>query len=107
LVVFRVPRLHEVRPVRTNATPRYSIFGWFLAPGKLYALDTERKGREADEEESGEPEAQGGGDEAKAGSKGKKRRASDEGGGMVARCKLAKRLLKKAAKKGRRDMGGM
>jgi len=37
LVAFRVPRLHEVAPVIGRAA-RFSIYGWFLAPGKLYQL---------------------------------------------------------------------
>eukprot|EP01134_Creolimax_fragrantissima_P002321 CFRG2321T1 len=39
LVAFHVPRLHEVTAVTEHATmPRYSIFGWFYAPGKLYQI---------------------------------------------------------------------
>uniref|UniRef100_A0A383W562 Fe2OG dioxygenase domain-containing protein n=1 Tax=Tetradesmus obliquus TaxID=3088 RepID=A0A383W562_TETOB len=39
VVAFRIPRWHEVKPV-TGDRPRYSIFGWFLEPGKLYELNT-------------------------------------------------------------------
>lgn len=37
-VIFRVPRFHEVTPVKTHR-PRYSIFGWWLVPGKKYELN--------------------------------------------------------------------
>jgi hypothetical protein len=36
-VLFKVPHLHMVEPVLVNC-PRYTIFGWFLKPGKLYPL---------------------------------------------------------------------
>lgn len=39
LVAFHVPRFHAVLPV-TGKTPRFSIFGWFLRPGKLYSLES-------------------------------------------------------------------
>ncbi|CAE7587568.1 RIOX1 [Symbiodinium natans] len=39
IVAFNVPRFHAVQPV-TGRTPRYSIFGWFLRPGKLYSLES-------------------------------------------------------------------
>merc|ERR1719316_1432826 len=32
LIAFRVPRLHEVTTMMASA-PRYSIYGWFVAPG--------------------------------------------------------------------------
>jgi hypothetical protein len=35
----RVPRYHEVTPVATSRA-RYSIFGWFLQPGRRYELYT-------------------------------------------------------------------
>ncbi|KAJ1470424.1 hypothetical protein T484DRAFT_1847809, partial [Baffinella frigidus] len=35
IVTFKVPRLHEVMPVTVDR-PRFTIFGWFLTPGKLY-----------------------------------------------------------------------
>eukprot|EP00798_Chlamydomonas_sp_ICE-L_P018994 gene18994-25578_t len=38
-VLFRIPRYHQVTPVKT-ALPRFTIFGWFLVPGKLYKLFT-------------------------------------------------------------------
>jgi Rps23 Pro-64 3,4-dihydroxylase Tpa1-like proline 4-hydroxylase len=38
LVAFRVPRLHEVTPVLTDAKRRYSVFGWLLTEGELYPL---------------------------------------------------------------------
>lgn len=44
LVVFRVPRMHEVSPVTTRAA-RYSMYGWFLAPGKLYTLDAVKQAK--------------------------------------------------------------
>ena len=40
LVAFRVPRWHAVERVAAGArAPRLSLFGWFLAPGRLYDLD--------------------------------------------------------------------
>eukprot|EP00775_Hariotina_reticulata_P011383 gene11383-11532_t len=39
LIAFTIPRWHEVSAVSTDR-PRYSIFGWFLEPGKLYKLNT-------------------------------------------------------------------
>ncbi len=39
LVVFEVPRLHFVGPVLSATKRRFSLFGWFLAKGELYALD--------------------------------------------------------------------
>jgi hypothetical protein len=44
LVVFSVPRFHQVTPVvpQPIASPaprlRLSIFGWFMQPGRLYPL---------------------------------------------------------------------
>lgn len=38
MVAFRVPRQHEVTEVIGQA-PRYSIYGWFVQPGRLYELD--------------------------------------------------------------------
>ena len=38
MVVFAVPRMHAVAPVLVDR-PRLSLFGWWLAPGKLYELD--------------------------------------------------------------------
>ena len=40
LVLFEVPRMHAVAPVHVQNPPRLSLFGWWLAPGKLYKLDT-------------------------------------------------------------------
>ncbi|KAL6070375.1 uS12 prolyl 3-hydroxylase [Balamuthia mandrillaris] len=40
-VCFRVPRWHQVEKMLVDK-PRYSVFGWFLKPGKLYSLDTQR-----------------------------------------------------------------
>jgi len=37
VVSFRIPRYHEVTPMHTER-PRYTVFGWFLKPGKLYNL---------------------------------------------------------------------
>eukprot|EP01121_Diplochlamys_sp_Union-15-3_P022170 TRINITY_DN9360_c0_g1_i4.p1 TRINITY_DN9360_c0_g1~~TRINITY_DN9360_c0_g1_i4.p1 ORF type:complete len:224 (+),score=42.17 TRINITY_DN9360_c0_g1_i4:50-721(+) len=42
LIAFKVPHLHQVTKVETNKS-RYSIFGWFLKPGKLYDLETDKK----------------------------------------------------------------
>lgn len=36
-IAFRVPRYHEVTRMNTNQ-PRFSVFGWYLQPGKLYEL---------------------------------------------------------------------
>ncbi len=38
LVAFTIPRWHEVKAVCGSRT-RYSLFGWFLQPGKLYELN--------------------------------------------------------------------
>ncbi|KAG2442500.1 hypothetical protein HXX76_002586 [Chlamydomonas incerta] len=83
VVAFKVPRYHAVTPLATDR-PRYSIFGWFLLPGKRYPLYTgddleehkqrtlrakhgqqpERKGKAAEEGEEGvEEEEEDGGDE--------------------------------------------
>ncbi len=45
LVVFSVPRFHQVTPVIAPPTAtaprlRLSVFGWFLQPGRLYPLMT-------------------------------------------------------------------
>ena len=46
LVVFSVPRFHQVTPVvpqpHASAPPRLrlSVFGWFMQPGRLYPLMT-------------------------------------------------------------------
>ncbi|DBA99894.1 TPA: hypothetical protein ACH3X1_013780 [Trebouxia sp. C0004] len=37
IIAFRVPRYHQVTPV-SSSQPRYSVFGWFLQPGRLYDL---------------------------------------------------------------------
>ena len=34
--------MHQVEKVVAKNKPRYSIFGWYLLPGRLYALDTEK-----------------------------------------------------------------
>ncbi|GLC38925.1 hypothetical protein PLESTB_000462000 [Pleodorina starrii] len=47
LVAFRVPRYHAVTPM-TTTRPRYSIFGWFLEPGKLYELYSGKEGEEGE-----------------------------------------------------------
>eukprot|EP00198_Chlamydomonas_reinhardtii_P002667 XP_001692003.1 predicted protein [Chlamydomonas reinhardtii] len=39
VVAFKVPRYHAVTALTTDR-PRYSIFGWFLLPGKRYPLFT-------------------------------------------------------------------
>lgn len=39
IIMFRIPRMHKVTAVVTSTCPRYSIFGWFLQPGKIYELD--------------------------------------------------------------------
>lgn len=33
-----MPRYHQVEAVREKIRPRFSIFGWYLLPGKLYEL---------------------------------------------------------------------
>ncbi|EFJ52159.1 hypothetical protein VOLCADRAFT_120381 [Volvox carteri f. nagariensis] len=45
----KVPRYHAVTAMTTDR-PRYSIFGWFLEPGKLYELYT---GKEEDDKRGG------------------------------------------------------
>ncbi|KAL4546160.1 hypothetical protein Ndes2526B_g05255 [Nannochloris sp. 'desiccata'] len=37
-IIFKVPRYHQVEPVLERSRPRYSIFGWYLLPGRLYEL---------------------------------------------------------------------
>ena len=37
IIAFKVPRYHQVTPV-SSSQPRYSVFGWFLQPGRLYDL---------------------------------------------------------------------
>jgi hypothetical protein len=50
LVVFAVPRMHAVAPVLTDSRPRFSVFGWWLEPGKLYELDDDVPPEPAEEE---------------------------------------------------------
>lgn len=38
-VAFEIPRWHAVAPV-AGPRPRYSVFGWFLRPGRAYELET-------------------------------------------------------------------
>ena len=53
LVVFSVPRFHQVTPVipqpDASGTPRLrlSIFGWFMQPGRLYPLMTGVSGEDS------------------------------------------------------------
>ncbi len=53
LVVFSVPRFHQVTPVipqpDASATPRLrlSVFGWFMQPGRLYPLMTGNSGEDS------------------------------------------------------------
>ena len=50
-VVFRVPRFHQVTPVKTHL-PRYSLFGWWLVKGEKYTLNlTPNQDKEEGEEE--------------------------------------------------------
>ncbi|KAI8468679.1 MAG: hypothetical protein J3K34DRAFT_477473 [Monoraphidium minutum] len=72
LIAFRIPRFHVVTPVDTDQ-PRYSIFGWFLEPGRLYDLQL-KGGEEAEGGGGGGGEADGGGECGGSGS-------GDEGGG--------------------------
>ena len=52
MVVFAVPRMHAVAPVLVDSRPRFSLFGWWLAAGKLYELDdTPTPGADAEEVE--------------------------------------------------------
>jgi hypothetical protein len=37
-VAFRVPRRHSVSAVVKAPRPRYTIFGWYVLPGRLYDL---------------------------------------------------------------------
>ena len=52
LVMFSVPRFHQVTPVVAQATAsaaphlRLSVFGWFMQPGRLYPLMTGATGTE-------------------------------------------------------------
>ena len=53
LVLFSVPRFHQVTPVvaqaAASAAPhlRLSVFGWFMQPGRLYPLMTGATGTES------------------------------------------------------------
>ena len=38
-----MPRFHQVEAVLEKNRPRYSIFGWYLLPGKLYELNLGNK----------------------------------------------------------------
>ena len=70
IAAFRVPRWHIVTPVACDE-PRYSVFGWFLSPGRLYELqlgsgggvsgsggsaNKQRRGKRQRQEEGGEDE---------------------------------------------------
>jgi hypothetical protein len=59
LLLFRVPRMHFVGPVLSARQRRYSVFGWWLAPGKLYDLDGAAEEEEAPHEAHDGP-AEGG-----------------------------------------------
>lgn len=50
LIVFKVPRWHEVEPVLSNRS-RYSVFGWFFEPGTLYELQTSGSPQESEDDE--------------------------------------------------------
>ncbi|PSC76917.1 cupin superfamily subfamily [Micractinium conductrix] len=57
-VFFRVPRYHAVTPLTTDR-PRYSVFGWFLQPGRLYELYTgegEQDGEQQQQDEEQQKE---------------------------------------------------
>ncbi len=87
-----MPRMHEVTPV-TAPRPRYSVFGWFLRPGELYEMGGGAKG---------DPAKQNGKKEAVK----RKKRRNEEAGGAGTRahpCKLAQRILARAAKKAARE----
>ena len=45
LIAFKIPRLHQVTKVVSETKVRFSVFGWFLKEGKLYALDNEEDGK--------------------------------------------------------------
>eukprot|EP01134_Creolimax_fragrantissima_P000986 CFRG0986T1 len=55
VVAFQVPRFHEVQPM-VSERPRFSIFGWFMQPGKTYDLEIEESGQEDEEHEENEDE---------------------------------------------------
>eukprot|EP00879_Flechtneria_rotunda_P029966 GHRR01032441.1.p1 GENE.GHRR01032441.1~~GHRR01032441.1.p1 ORF type:complete len:181 (+),score=69.31 GHRR01032441.1:51-545(+) len=60
VVMFRVPRWHEVRPV-IGDRPRYSVFGWFLEPGKLYDLNVsphEQQQQQTQQRDAGQQDMQ-------------------------------------------------
>jgi hypothetical protein len=80
LVAFRVPRYHQVTPVLPCVGAehrRYSVFGWFLEPGRLYPLHT----GEEEEEEGEEAAAAAAGGAGKGGGGGARRGARGGGGG--------------------------
>jgi hypothetical protein len=96
LVAFRVPRYHQVTPVVAPADGgagdgprsrplRFSVFGWFLEPGRLYPLYTGKEEEEDEEEEEEEEEEEGAGRAApgRAGAAGRGARRR-EGGGVGA-----------------------
>lgn len=59
LVVFQVPRMHGVAPVLVDGRPRLSLFGWWLAPGRLYDLDEEEEESEEEDDEDDDEEEEG------------------------------------------------
>jgi hypothetical protein len=88
-ILFRVPRWHQVEKVAQGVErPRYSVFGWYLVPGKLYELGDggEGDGEAKRQREETDDEEEDGGDE--------------EGPMEPARCKLAQRIMAAAAGEG-------
>jgi hypothetical protein len=79
----QVPRMHFVAPVLSATRRRLSLFGWWLAPGQLYELDTAEgesesggeegeEGKDTEEGEEGEDELDGESEDGEGG----------EGGGV-------------------------
>jgi Rps23 Pro-64 3,4-dihydroxylase Tpa1-like proline 4-hydroxylase len=63
LFAFRIPRWHAVTPLAAAAPRRLSLFGWFLARGKLYELHTgQQPSADGGDEEEGEEEEEEGSD---------------------------------------------
>lgn len=116
IVAFQVPRFHEVTAVTTQR-PRYSIFGWFLKPGKLYELfsgsednaPSSRKRRKVEKETKGKKKNLGSSSKETVAGATDARKSTDDDklnkrktqqrdtdtGHQAHECKLARRLLAK------------
>jgi hypothetical protein len=92
-----VPRFHEVTAV-TASRPRYSIFGWFLKPGRIYPLRLSETDQREHEDDGVAQET----DVKDAPRRKDKKKAEQNADGdvkdrdkeAVKRCKLAQRILR-------------